>query len=165
VALPALASLAADPAAFSGRYHWATNEAERVALAQEVEDTVATLVRILRPIARPRLRSSTAPYDFIDISVSASNTITYTRAGVPAVQAPLDGKPVKWEREGGVELDVAFALTADGRLQQTLSESDGTRVHLYTLEPGRTNLTLEVAINSRRLDRPVKYKLTYVRQP
>lgn len=156
---------AADPDAFSGHYLWSSNQTEAAALAGEVDATVATINRFLRPIARPRLIASTAPYGFIDIAMGASNAIAYARAGVPPVQAPLDGKPVKWEREGGVELNVAFEITADGRLRQTLSESGGTRVHLFTLAPGGTNLVMDVTINSKRLDRLVKYRLTYVKQP
>jgi hypothetical protein len=154
---------AVEPSSFSGRYVWTTNEVERVLLAKEVDETVATLIRVLRPIARPSLRKATAPFDFIEIQVEGTNRITYARAGVPPVQAALDGQPVKWEREGGTELNVAFEMTPEGKLQQTLSESDGTRVHLFSLAPTETNLTMEVAINSKRLDREIRYKLTYVK--
>ena len=164
VSLFPLSSPAADPAVFTGHYEWSTNAAESTALAAEVDATAATINLFLRPIAHARLTASTAPYATIDIAVGASNTIAFTRSGAPTISGKL-GETVKWEREEGVLQDVAFAITPDGKLQQTFSESDGSRVHLYTVEPGGTNMTMEVAIHSKRLERVVKYKLTYVKQP
>ena len=153
-----------DSTDFNGHYLWTSNAVETAALAKEVDDTVATLLFLLRPIARPRLTQSMAPYASLDITLGASNTIQFARTGASVIRGQLGGT-VKWEREEGVLQDVAFALTADGKLQQTFSESDGTRVQLFTLAPNGTNLTMDVAINSKRLDRPIKYTLTYVKQP
>ena len=164
IALVATCGWAGDPAVFSGHYQWSGSAEDVAGVAREVDATVASLNFLVRPIARPRLTRSTAPYASFDITLGASNCVTFAREGARVINGKL-GEAVKWEREEGVLQDVSFALTPEGRLQQTFSESDGTRVHLFTLASDGTNLTLEVAINSKRLDRPIRYRLSYIKQP
>jgi len=153
---------ASDPTDFNGHFVWTSNRVEAAALATEVNETVKTLLFILRPIARPRLTQSTAPYASFDITLGAGHAIQFAGPNAATIHGKLGGT-VKWRGEEDVLQDVSFLMTEEGKLQQTLSESDGTRVHLFTLAPDKTNLTMEVTIHSKRLDRLIKYSLTYVK--
>ena len=153
---------ARDAADFAGHYVWTTNAAEAQVVAQEIDTAIAGLNFLIRPIGRPKLTKSAAPYPSIDIAVS-NGVIRFVRAGAPVIEAPANGTPVKWAREEGAVYDVTFATTPDGRLQQTFSEADGVRTNVFTLADGGRGMTMQVTIGSRRLSHVLAYTLSYVR--
>ena len=152
-----------EAADFAGHYVWSTNAAEAQALAQEVDAAIAGLNFMIRPVGRPRLTKSAAPYQTIDITVSNA-AIRFARAGAPAIDSKLNGEPVKWQREECAVYDVAFAMTPDGQLQQTFSEADGVRTNLFTLATDGQGMTMHVTICSKRLKHALDYRLTYIKR-
>jgi len=155
---------ARDAADFNGRYVWSGNTNEAAAVAREVDAAAHALIFFLRPIARPRLARSIAPYAMIDFAMGASNAVVFTRTGEPPIHGVIGGEPVKWESEEGTIQNVTFVLTADGKLQQTFNETDGARVNCFALAPGGTNLILDVTVSSKRLGHVIRYSLTYFKQ-
>ena len=152
-----------EAADFAGHYVWHTNAVEATALAQEVDAAVAGLNFLIRPIGRPRLAKSAAPYPAIDITVSNA-AIRLMRAGAPALEGQLNGAAVKGPREEGASRDIAFAMTPDGQLQQTCAEADGARTNLFTLSADGQGMTMHVTISSKRLKHALVYDLTYIKR-
>ena len=163
--LTATLAEAGDPADFNGHYVWSGRTNESAAVECEVTAAVKTLNFFLRPIARPLLARSIAPYETFDLTVSASNTLVFTHAGEPPMTCALNGGAAKRASEEGTSENVTFAMTPDGKLQQTFSEEDGARVNLFSLTSGGTNLSMDVTVNSKRLGHVINYHLTYQKQP
>lgn len=161
--LSAGAGWSRDAAAFTGRYLWTTNAAERLVVSNEVDKTASGLFILFRPIARYRLAQTTAPYPFIEMTVS-NQDIAFTRPGAPTIRGRLDGAKQRWECEEGEMCDASFQTTPDGGIQQTLEQSSGARTNRFTLSPDGRTLTLDVTIASTRLTRTIRYSLTYRRE-
>lgn len=161
--LSAGAGWSRDAADFTGRYLWTTNAAELQAVSNEVDATAGGLFILFRPIARYRLAQTTAPVPFIEMAVT-NPEITFTRPGAPTIRGRLNGGKQQWECEEGEICDASFQTTPDGGIQQTLEQSSGARVNRFALSPDGRTLTLNVTISSTRLNRTIRYSLTYRRE-
>jgi hypothetical protein len=80
------------------------------------------------------------------------------------ISTHIGGEPVRWERESGTFCLVTFTNLPDGRLQQMLRESDGTRENTFMLTPDGKEMTFETLIHSKRLDTPIHFMLRYKRE-
>jgi hypothetical protein len=165
IALFALAAGAPVPAraqnaALDGSYVFVPQGSDDVNAA--IEQAVARMSFITRPIARGRLRKTNVPYRTLRISQTPTQVTTIPDSRAPVV-SPSNGTVVKWRREDGEMFDVSTSWEG-GALRQTFRADDGQRVNLFSLAPDGRTLTMHVTITSPRLNRPVTYALRYMKE-
>ena len=142
-----------------GTYAALADESARIDAA--IEQAVATMNFIKRPIARSRLKKTNPAYRSIAIATS-DGQITVTFDERKPVAMPSGGTTVKWTRDDGEVLDVGATIEAT-TLKQTFKAEDGQRLNTFVLAPDGRALTLEVTITSEQLPTPLRYSLTYRR--
>jgi hypothetical protein len=126
-----------------------------------IEQGVASMSFITRPIARGRLRKTNVPYRTLRISHTASEITTIPDSRAPVV-SPSNGATVKWRREDGEMFDVSTSWEGSS-LRQSFRADDGQRVNVYSLSPDGRTLTMHVTVTSPRLPKPISYSLKYAR--
>lgn len=137
-------------------------EAESDPIRPAIEQAVARMNFITRPIARGRLTRTNQPYGTITIDTQGDQVTIVTDERAPIV-ATSDGNPMKWTREDGEVLDVTTRWL-DGDLEQTYIAEDGQRKNVFTLSPDGNTLAMLVTVTSPRLSAPLTYTLRYRRQ-
>ena len=151
---------ATQNAALTGRYTYV--EAESDAIKPAIEQAVAKMNFITRPIARGRLTRTNEPYRSLSIQQSAGQ-VTIVRDAMAPIVAPADGNPIKWTREDGEVLDLTTRWV-DETLEQTFIAEDGQRKNVFALSPDGGTLEMQVTVTSPRLAAPLTYTLRYRRQ-
>lgn len=151
--------LLAQDRSLAGTYTYV--EAESDAIRPAIDQAVAKMNFITRPIARGRLSKTNQPYHTLTIRSSGSE-VTIVRDDLPAIVAPADGNPIKWRREDGEVLDLTTRW-ADGALEQTFIAEDGQRKNVFALAPDGNTLEMRVTVTSPRLAAPLTYTLRYRR--
>ncbi|MGH8493968.1 MAG: hypothetical protein ACRERR_12830 [Moraxellaceae bacterium] len=144
----------------AGRYVYVPERS--ASIEQAVENTVADLNFILRPIARSRLNKTNQPYQSITLATSAEK-LSITTDKRAAIITPANGRAIKWKREDGEVLDVSMQWQGKA-LQETFAADDGKRVNLFELSPDGGELRMLVTVSSKRLPKPLVYTLVYQRQ-
>ena len=160
-----LICMAAVPAAAQGPSLPGTYtylEAESDAVRPAIEQAVARMNFITRPIARGRLVRTNVPYQTITIRREGDQVTVITDDRAPIV-ATADGNPMKWTREDGEVLDLTTQWV-DERLEQTFVAEDGQRKNVFSLGPDGDTLEMQVTVTSPRLSAPLTYTLRYRRQ-
>ena len=127
-----------------------------------IEQGVASMNFVTRPIARGRLRKVNFPYRTLRIAHTATEVTTIPDSRTPVV-SPLNGATVKWRREDGEVFDVSTSWEG-ASLRQSFKADDGQRVNVYSLSPDGRTLTMHVTVTSPRLPKPITYALRYARQ-
>jgi len=158
VTLVATVAFAADEP-LSGHYVLDAKASDNVAKA--IDNTVAKMNFITRPIARGRLEKTNPAYSMITLSFPGSNISVQLENRKPIV-FPASGAAVKWTREDGETFDVSGRV-AGSSLTQTFVAEDGKRVNVFTLSADGKTLTLNVTVTSPRLPKALNYKLVYHR--
>jgi len=159
IVLPAVAH--AQPAEMRGTF--VLNRTASGDVNAAIDRAVAPLNIVVRQIARPRLRRTNQPYGRIVLGWTPEEVSVTTDARA-AIRTSPTGTALRWRRpEDGEWLNVS-TLWQGERLQQTFAAEDGRRVNLYTLSPDGRTLTLDVAVSSPRLSRPLTYRLVYMKQ-
>jgi len=158
LAVPAHAR--AQSAAFNGTFAYDASASESIDRA--IEQGVAKMNFITRPVARGRLKKTNEPYKTITIAQTPTQ-VSITTDNRAAIVTPANGTAIKWKREDGEVLDVHTAW-AEGKLVQEFDAEDGKRVNTYTLSGDGNTLTMHVTVSSPRLPQPVTYTLVYRRQ-
>ena len=165
IALVALAAAAptASPAqapSLDGSYAFVAEGSDDINRA--IEQGIASMNFLTRPIARSRLKKVNTPYRTLRISHTPAQVTTVADERAPVI-SPSDGSSVKWRREDGEVFDVS--TTWEGAsLRQSFSADDGQRVNVYSLSSDSRTLTLHVTVTSPRLPKPITYALKYARQ-
>ena len=154
------APLQAQGTALNGSYSLVGNGGAEINRA--IEQAIAKMSFVVRPIARGRLRRTNLPYATIQLGITSNQITIDTRNGNP-ITTPADGTPIEWKREDGEVLRVSTEWR-NGALQQTFVADDGQRVNVYTLGAGGTTMELRVTVTSPRLPAPVTYTLRYRRE-
>lgn len=155
-ALPA----ASQVPSLNGTYTYVAAESD--AIKPAIEQAVAKMNFITRPIARGRLTKTNTPYQSVDIRETDAQVTIVTDSRAPIV-APADGTPVKWTREDGELFDVTIRRV-NGALEQTFIAEDGQRKNVYVLGADGNSLEMHVTVSSPRLAKPLTYTLRYRRQ-
>ncbi len=150
----------AQAADFTGTYT-AADGAEQI-VEQAIQQAVAKMNVIARPIARSRLKKTNSPYRVIRIEQQPAQ-LTFQFDHRKPLELPADGRAIKWAREDGEVLDVSARLQ-DGVITQTFQAEDGQRTNRFTLGPDGATMTLDVTVSSPRLPEPLAYSLDYHRQ-
>lgn len=158
-AAPALAQQAAQTPSLDGTYTLNTTASEDVNRA--IEQAVARMNFITRPIARGRLKRTNQPYQRILIQHTQGQVSITTDQRAP-IRTPANGTPIKWRREDGEMFDVSTEWE-NGSLEQTFAAEDGRRVNSFSVSPDGRTLTMEVTVTSPRLSQPLRYRLVYNR--
>lgn len=153
----AAAPAAAQNPGISGA--WAYVEAESDAIRPAIEQAVAKMNFITRPIARGRLTRTNEPYQRLTIQ-QANGQVTIITDDRSPIVAPADGNPIKWTREDGEVLDLTTRWV-DGTLEQTFIAEDGQRKNVFALSPDGRTLEMRVTVSSPRLAAPLTYTLRY----
>ncbi len=144
----------------SGTYRYAPTEGEAEAVANAVEQAVVEMSRLLRPIARPRLRNVTRQWDEFTITISDSG-VSFIRPELPDFKVELGGAAARWVGDDGKEYQASFAVTNKTSLVQTIKADDGGRTQIFTLDESGVVLTVKTAVNSPKLKAPLNYSRTY----
>lgn len=126
-----------------------------------INDAVAKMNFVMRPVARGRLRKTNQPYQRVAISHTPQQ-VTVTTDGRAPIVTPANGTPIDWTREDGEKLKVSTEWE-NSALEQTFRAEDGQRVNTYTISPDGRTLTMNVTITSGRLPKPLTYKLVFRR--
>lgn len=137
-------------------------EADSDPIKPAIEQVIADMNFITRPIARGRLTKTNAPYQTLSLRESAGQVTIVTDQRAPIV-SPSDGSPIKWTREDGEVFDVTTRW-AGGALEQTFIADDGQRKNVYSLAADGNTLEMHVTVTSPRLELPLTYTLRYRRQ-
>jgi len=154
--IAALGAGADEPFGLSGAYKLASDRGTDI--AQAIDQAVAKMNFIKRPIARGRLSRTNFAYKEIRIELGASEAeITYDTQA--PIRMPLSGEPIKWKRADGEVFDVSAKLER-GALVQTYKAEDGMRVNSFSRDANGA-LQLSVEVSSPQLPEPVKYTLLY----
>jgi hypothetical protein len=124
-----------------------------------IEQSIAPMNFIVRPIARSRLVKTNPRYQRIAISHNDTTTSVQFDARKP-IEMPADGHAVPWIREDGEKFEVSAQWSAT-QLVMHFKAEDGERVNTFVLEPEGKTLKLNVKLVSARLPAPVTYVLTY----
>ncbi|HEX2190142.1 MAG TPA: hypothetical protein VHG51_14640 [Longimicrobiaceae bacterium] len=160
LALVAPAGSAAQAAAsLNGTFTYNAQASDNVNAA--IDDAVARMNFVMRPVARGRLRKTNQPYQRVQISHNPQQ-VSVTMDGRPAIVTPANGTPMDWTREDGEKLKVSTEWE-NSALEQTFKAEDGQRVNSYTVSPDGRTLTMNVTVTSPRLPKPLTYKLVYNR--
>jgi hypothetical protein len=153
--LPAMAA----PPSLQGTYTLVPEQSDDV--GQAIQNTVAQLNFLFRPIARGRLTKTNKPYQRVILSLSPDEISIITDLRAPIKTNPA-GAPIKWTREDGEIFDVSTVW--DGTtLKQTFAAEDGQRVNEYRATEDGQGMTLQVTVSSSRLKEPLRYRLAYKR--
>ena len=123
---------------------------------QAIESAIAGLSNATRPLARTRLRKSTAT-DRIRISLSGSRlSIKYDAH--PLIVVGIGGEPIRWKLVEELVFDVS--AKADGEaVSLTLRTADSERTTVYR-SVGQ-QLVAENIIVVPQLSTPIRYTLVY----
>lgn len=147
---------AGEIADLAGKYELAPERSGDVERA--IEQAVAKMGFIKRPIARGRLSKTNVPYRRVSIEVSQSE-VAIGFDGREPIRMPGDGRPIKWKREDGETFDVSARVEGE-QLLQTYKAEDGQRVNtFYKAADGA--LHLQVEVSSPQLPQPLTYELVY----
>jgi hypothetical protein len=160
VAATAPAPSRAQSSSLDGSYAFTAEGSDDINRA--IEQAVASMNFVTRPIARSRLRKVNVPYRTLRISHTPAQVTTIPDARAPVV-SPGDGSTVKWRREDGELFDVSTSWEG-ASLRQSFKADDGQRVNVYSLSPDGRTLTMHVTVTSPRLPKPITYSLRYARQ-
>ncbi|HEX5520961.1 MAG TPA: hypothetical protein VFX29_04660 [Longimicrobiaceae bacterium] len=150
----------AQSAAFNGTFTYDAAASDDINKA--IEQGIAKMNFITRPVARGRLKKTNEPYKKIVIAQTPSE-VSITTDNRAAIVTPANGTAIKWKREDGEVLDVHTAW-ADGKLVQEFDAEDGKRINSYTISGDGNTLTMHVTVSSPRLPKPITYNLVYRRQ-
>src|SRR5688572_13376519 len=154
---------AAD-ATLAGRYVYAGGEQQRQQLLDAIEDVIAEMNFIARPIARRRLRESNWPSDELHLLITEVE-ITVARPGRPTVSAPRDGSTITWRSPDGDAFEVRHRLVAADQLIQEFVGEGNRSENVFSLEENGSRMTVQTTIYADRLPKVLRFRMSYRRKP
>jgi hypothetical protein len=164
-AVAAQASVPDRAATLAGSY---TVEADAQArLRAAVEEAVAGMNFVLRPVARRRLLAVNQPSTRVDIAVRGDSIILHY-SNQPELRAQRRGASRPWKNAAGENIAVevrapASAAESEPLLRERYTAEDGTRENRWFFDAATGKARLEVTITSPRLPAPMHLHLTYNR--
>ena len=126
-----------------------------------IDDAVARMSFVTRPVTRARLRKTNMVYDRVAVAQNGQR-VSVRFGDRPPMESPANGAPVKWTSGDGEKFDLSTEWEG-GKLVQTLKAKDGERTNTFAVSPDGRTLTLAVVVRSPRLPKPLEYKLVYNR--
>ncbi len=153
----AVLSLAAQESPLSGT--WKQTKTDDIAAA--IQNTVADMSFIKRPIARGRLTKLNAAYKKVVITISDKEVLVKFDER-DAIHMPPGGQPAPWTREDGDKFMVAAQVSKD-QMIQTFKNDEGERTNVFRLSPDGKSLTLSATVKSPKLPKPLTYSISFGR--
>jgi hypothetical protein len=161
------ASAAASPTAardrFAGTYTFSGGDKERKEIDAAIDRAISGLFFAAKPFAVSQLHAKTAVKNSVGFSFANGKVTSTASDALPAV-SPDDGTSVPYKVDGE-NLRISQTVNASGHLLQIFSSAQGSRTNDYTLSADAKTLTMTVTIASGKLPQPVRYALTYTRNP
>lgn len=163
--LGAQASVPDRAEALAGTYM--VEEDAQARLRAAVEEAVANMNFVLRPVARRRLLAVNQPSARVDI-VLRGDSLFLQYSNQPELRAQRRGAPRPWKNAAGESIVVevhapASAAPSEPLLRERYTADDGTRENRWRLDPASGRARLDVVITSPRLPTPMRLQLTYTR--
>ena len=162
------ANAAADDAkprpAIVGHYRYVGGAVQRKALDDAIEDVVADMNFIARPIARKRLRESNQPSAALELRVT-DDEITVERPGQPTVSAPRDGSTINWADPNGDEFQVQHRIVGDHEIRQHFVGEQSVSDNAFVLAADGERVTVTTTIQADRLPKTLSFTMSYRRGP
>ena len=159
---PADASPTAARDRFAGNFAYAGGEKQQQARDAAIEKATDSMFFVTRGVARSRVKDKTAISPLIGFSFG-NGTITGSAASVTPAVSPENGAAVPY-KAGGDTVQLSQKVTADGKIVQSFTASDGNRTNTYVLSPDNRTLNVFITVSSQRLPQPVSFTLTYLRK-
>ncbi len=131
-------------------------------IERAIDQTVAPMSFIIRPIARGRLRRTNPTPQRVHLNVWEDSIGVAFDDGNPVI-TPVDGQPVPWVNSLTHETYQAHLIVAADTLRQAIAAPDGIRENAYLFESGGARLLLRVTVTSHRLPKPLVYTLIFRR--
>lgn len=163
VALAVAAEPDAPTVKISGTYRYAGGEKQRQQLFDAIEDVIADMIFIARPIARKRLRESNLPSAELQLVVTAEE-ITVARPGRPTVTAPRDGSTIEWKSPDGDEFEVRHRLVSDSELVQDFVGDGNRSENVFELDASGSRVVVHTTITADQLPKTLRFHMTYRRK-
>ncbi|MBC8168027.1 MAG: hypothetical protein H7Y20_19435 [Bryobacteraceae bacterium] len=139
---------------------WRLNPSASDNIDKAIEEAIAPMNFIARPIARGRLKSRNAPFPTVSIKLEGSGVRVAHEAGLTA-SYPGPGSTVRTTAPDGTDVHTRF--TTDPVLVFTYEADSGKREDRYELSGDNSAVTIFVRLTSPKLPRPVAYKLVFNR--
>ena len=130
-------------------------------MAAAIENVVADMNFIKRPIARKKLIRLNPVYKKVIIAISDKETLVKfdDRDVIPM---PPGGRSGPWTREDGDKFMVAAQLTKD-QMIQTFKNDEGERTNVFKLSADGKTLTMSATIKSPQLSKPLTYAISFAK--
>jgi hypothetical protein len=161
------AAAAASPTAardrFVGTYTFSGGDKERKGIDAAIDRAISGLFFVEKPFAISQLHAKTAVKNSVGFSF-ANGKVTSTASDASPAVSPDDGTLAPYKVDGE-NLRISQTVNAAGHLIQIFSSPQGSRTNDYTLSADAKTLTMTVTLASSRLPQPVRYALTYSRNP
>jgi hypothetical protein len=141
-------------------FRYVGGDAQRTALRQAIDQTIAPMNFIVRPIARGRLAARNVVENTVAFRIRPG-TLTVSVGSTPTVSRD-DYTPSHTRAVTGEPMQVRQRILGD-RLVQSLSTADGERIDEFVVSPDGHHLTMNVTVRSSQLPRPLRYHLDYAR--
>lgn len=141
-------------------FHFVGGEQQRNTLQQTIDQSVAPMNFIERPIARRRLTDRNRIENTLAFRVQPGNV--NVQLGGHATVSRDDFTPAPGRAITGEPMQIRQRIEGD-RLVQSLTTSEGERRDEFVLSPDGHRLTMRVTVHSPKLRQPMRYQLSYAR--
>jgi hypothetical protein len=147
---------------FIGEYRDISTRQSKQKIGEAIEQATSPLGLFVRGVAKKRLEEVNPAYSTFRIS-QRGELLTAIFAG-RTYAAPIGGGPRRNVAPDGCPVDVSYSVEGN-TLHARYAGADGEKRFDLTAVPGRQNTGVQVTVTSKRLPRPVAYKLAYVKLP
>jgi len=145
------------------RFDFAGGESERSAVAQAVDTALQPMFFAVRAVAKRKISAGTHVSSRLAFHLSPDGQLVSEAEGTKTSASDTHGTPSYFLFDGS---RVTLEQHADSaRIRQTFTTRSGSRENIYDLSPDRKTLAVSVTISAPQLPRPVRYRLTYTRNP
>jgi hypothetical protein len=156
-----------DPrlARYAGDYKYVGGDEDIAALDRAIDEVVDQMNFFIRGIARRRLRAPNLPSKTVAI-ILENEQIRIQRPGQPTVSAPADGSSITWRHPtDGDVFQVRHGIDDEGALYQRFEGEQSISRNRFVLSQDEKRLTIHTTITADRLPAPLRFKMSYERQP
>lgn len=147
---------------FAGEYGYVGGQGQIDKMQAVVEAVVEEANFVVRGFARDKLLELCAPYKGLSVTVQGEQiTMKTERYGPWTTKA--DGQGLKAKNSQGEDVTVTRKWQKE-KLVEVVRGEGGSFTRVFQLSPDGKRLTMSVTVTSTKLDKPVKYAMTYGRK-
>jgi hypothetical protein len=152
-----------DLMALDGEYAYSGGQREREHFAAVVEDLVAGLNALLRPIARKKLLDSQAPSSSVVIKIRGGE-VEVMRKGKPRFGAPIDGPAIDWKNQYGSTFKIRARSDGNRTLKLEFVGASSRSLTTYKLGDDGGRMRMKTRIADPRLPKVLRFGFSYRRR-